>query len=70
MRNPILLTGLVTGLLAAGVLLALPDDDEPADDGPPVEFGRVAWRRDLDAGLAAAAKVERPVLLLFQEVPG
>ncbi|MCA8968653.1 MAG: hypothetical protein KDC95_02675 [Planctomycetes bacterium] len=32
------------------------------------EFGRVQWERDLDAVLAR--DLERPVLVLFQEVPG
>jgi hypothetical protein len=34
------------------------------------ELGDVAWLRDLDAGLAIAAEQSKPVLLLFQEVPG
>ena len=34
------------------------------------ELGDVAWLRDLDAGLAVAAEQRKPVLLLFQEVPG
>lgn len=34
------------------------------------ELGDVAWVRDLDAGLAVAADQSKPVLLLFQEVPG
>ncbi len=36
----------------------------------PVEIGRVAWLRDLDEGLARAKEAGKPVLLLFQEVPG
>ncbi|MCB9919285.1 MAG: hypothetical protein H6832_12860 [Planctomycetes bacterium] len=32
------------------------------------EFGRVQWERDLDAVLAR--DLDRPVLVLFQEVPG
>ena len=34
------------------------------------ELGEVAWLRDYDRGLAFAAEQARPVLLLFQEVPG
>ena len=34
------------------------------------ELGEVAWLRDHDRGLALAAKRGKPVLLLFQEVPG
>jgi hypothetical protein len=34
------------------------------------ELGEVAWLRDYDRGLALAAEQGKPVLLLFQEVPG
>jgi hypothetical protein len=49
-------------LLAAVMLLAPPS--------VPVELGRVAWSRDLDAALAASASSGKPVFLLFQEIPG
>ncbi len=39
-----------------------------AGDAP--ELGRVEWRRDLDAARQESAKSGRPVLVLFQEVPG
>ena len=38
--------------------------------GNPTELGDVHWSRDFDAGLAQAAKRNKPVFLLFQEVPG
>ncbi|MCU0699445.1 MAG: thioredoxin family protein [Myxococcaceae bacterium] len=34
------------------------------------ELGRVTWLRDLDAGLERARTEGKPVLLLFDEVPG
>ncbi|MEM1059237.1 MAG: thioredoxin family protein [Verrucomicrobiota bacterium] len=34
------------------------------------ELGTVKWGRDYDAALAAAQKQDKPVFLLFQEVPG
>lgn len=34
------------------------------------ELGEVAWLRDYDRGLALASEQGKPVLLLFQEVPG
>jgi hypothetical protein len=34
------------------------------------ELGDVAWLRDHDRGLALAAEQDKPVLLLFQEIPG
>jgi len=36
----------------------------------PEELGKVNWLRDYDAALAQAKASERPVLILFQEVPG
>lgn len=36
----------------------------------PVELGRVSWGRDLDAALVRAESSKKPVLLLFQEIPG
>ncbi|MBK9384666.1 MAG: hypothetical protein IPN34_07585 [Planctomycetes bacterium] len=36
----------------------------------PVELGAVRWARELEPALAASARTKKPVLLLFQEVPG
>lgn len=36
----------------------------------PVELGVVHWQRDHAAAFAKAADAKRPVLLLFQEIPG
>ncbi len=36
----------------------------------PREFGRVHWQRDLDLAWKSAAATGKPVLVLFQEVPG
>ena len=36
----------------------------------PPELGKITWERDLDAGLARARETGKPVLLLFDEVPG
>ena len=36
----------------------------------PIELGQVDWRRDHDRAFAEARRAERPVLLLFQEIPG
>lgn len=41
-----------------------------APDAAPSELGRVNWSRDLDAALGRSAAVNRPVLILFDEVPG
>ena len=36
----------------------------------PVEVGNVHWGRDFDAALKMSAASGKPVLVLFQEVPG
>jgi hypothetical protein len=36
----------------------------------PIELGEVSWIRDFDKGLEQAAADDKPVFLLFQEVPG
>ncbi|MCO6487895.1 MAG: thioredoxin family protein [Phaeodactylibacter sp.] len=37
---------------------------------PPEELGKVDWLRDFDQGLERASLEDKPVFLLFQEVPG
>jgi hypothetical protein len=39
-------------------------------DKQPEELGKVQWLRDLDAGKAKSQQSGKPILLLFQEVPG
>ncbi|MDJ0803309.1 MAG: hypothetical protein QNI89_09415 [Desulfobacterales bacterium] len=36
----------------------------------PVEVGTVQWGRNFDAALKMSAESGKPVLVLFQEVPG
>ena len=36
----------------------------------PVEVGDVHWGRDFDASLRRSAEEGKPVLVLFQEIPG
>jgi hypothetical protein len=36
----------------------------------PVEAGKVSWGRDLDTALASSKQTGKPVLALFQEIPG
>ena len=46
------------------------EDKTPLPFPGPPELGMVHWSRDLDASLARARKSGKPVLVLFQEVPG
>jgi len=36
----------------------------------PIEVGNVRWGRDFDAALKKSAEAGKPVLVLFQEIPG
>ncbi len=40
------------------------------NNDPPVELGKVKWQRNFQAGLIQASLDEKPIFLLFQEVPG
>lgn len=65
----------MTALAAAGLLggLALPFLDTDADAAPrgaPPELGEVKWHRDFDAARAEAKRTGKPLLVLFDEVPG
>jgi len=53
--------------LATALSVLLPAT-APADN--PVEVGHVRWGRDLGAAFKASQQTRRPVLVLFQEVPG
>ena len=58
-------------LLAASlVLVPLSPRQEVSATGQAAELGLVAWQHDHDAAFARAREAERPVLLLFQEIPG
>lgn len=39
-------------------------------ENQPEELGKVSWYRDYDEALQVAGKEKKPVLILFQEVPG
>lgn len=50
-----------------------PINQSPTNQSPtnqPEELGKVHWLRDLDLGKAESQKSGKPILILFQEVPG
>lgn len=57
-------------LLGVTALLSLAAAPAGAPTANPRELGRVHWGRDLSAALAASGASGRPVLALFQEIPG
>lgn len=42
----------------------------PPEDPTPVEIGMVKWGRDFETAKKTSAATGKPMLLLFQEVPG
>lgn len=59
-------------VIALALLLTvagIPQDAAPTRETPP-EYGLVRWSRRLETALASAAQSHKPVLLVFQEVPG
>ena len=43
---------------------------EASEAERPVELGAIDWLRDFDGALEQARKSGKPMLVLFQEVPG
>lgn len=56
--------------LSLPVFFLLFSCSQPVRAGQPEELGKVQWLRDFDKGLERAALEDKPVFLLFQEVPG
>ncbi len=57
-------------LLAGGVVVAQSKSDEKKAEKTPPELGRVPFLRDYAAAVAQAKKEKKPLLVLFDEVPG
>jgi hypothetical protein len=68
-RHLTLLTRTAGSILAGSLLLAHPACAQDRLSNPP-ELGRIDWSRDFDAAATSAKKESKPILLLFQEVPG
>ena len=58
------------GAAAPGGVAALAGSDAPERVENPVELGLVHWGRKLEPALETSQRSGRPVLLLFQEIPG
>ena len=57
-------------LFATFFAVSLHAQDRTKVEGQRVELGKVSWYRDYDQALAQSVKTGKPVLILFQEVPG
>ena len=49
---------------------APPQSDSEKESATPPELGRIPWKRDFDAAQDLAMESKRPLLVLFDEVPG
>jgi copper chaperone CopZ len=57
--------------LIASVLVSVSAISQKTDPGnQPVELGDISWYRNIDEAKQEAANVNKPILILFQEVPG
>lgn len=63
-------SALWAGLMAAGATVGCLGGPAPQDPSQPVELGRVAWRRNHEEATREAREKKKPLLILFQEVPG
>jgi len=64
------ITRVVRDVSAADVALLFGGTHAAAEGETPIEFGRVAWLADFDRAAACSKETGKPILLLFQEVPG
>ena len=69
------LTVLLLAILWAAQVFAEPTPQEKTEAAQtradqPVELGDVQWLRDLDTAVASSKKQNKPIAILFQEVPG
>lgn len=70
MRNVSFALLAVFAVLSVTCLEALHAFPEKRTHGNPVELGQVKWLRNFDEGKAHAKKEKKPILIMFQEVPG
>lgn len=66
---------LIAAVLLTASAFAKPAPQEGAGSGAkavdqPVELGNVQWLRDLDTAVSTSKQQDKPIAILFQEVPG
>lgn len=70
MKRPALCSGLMAaGLVVAQGLYGMQETEPPASERS-VELGAVNWNRDWSETERRSAESGKPILVLFQEVPG
>lgn len=70
MNQPLGILGLL--LFASGALAASvpPASEVQTTSDTPIELGLVKWERNFETAKKTARAADKPILLLFQEVPG
>jgi hypothetical protein len=68
MRFKTLIPALIMALCPSVSVAIAAETDSWTDS--PKELGRVSWRKNLGKALEEAKTTGKPVLLLFQEIPG
>ncbi len=63
-------TATATVAIGAALIGAAAAQERTNRAAQPAELGAVSWFRDFDAATADAKAHDRPLLVLFQEVPG
>lgn len=65
---------ILASLLLAAANVGVASPEEPAvvatEAESPVELGKINWHRDFEAAAAESRKTGRPLMVLFDEVPG
>lgn len=64
------LLGFFVALLTIWGAMSMPGHQLRIVHAQPIEIGTVRWNRDFDETLKRSAEEDKPVLVLFQEVPG
>ena len=68
-----LVTLIIACVMAAGAMAKPAPQSQSSNSASvdqPVELGDVHWLRDLDTAVSDSKKEDKPIAILFQEVPG
>lgn len=68
--STLLSSGTVTRSASAQPLFQSGERTETKSSDQPVELGNIDWLRDLDTAVDDSKKKDKPIAILFQEVPG
>lgn len=60
----------VFSIITISILLIAPSFTSTTSFDPPEELGKVDWLRNIKTATLQASKTDKPILILFQEVPG